>query len=409
MKKMWTVVRKEYLERVRSKSFVIATVLGPALMSLLILMPMLLSETGKDEERVVGMVDPSGRWREPMAAAIAQRELGNVQLQAVDNVEALKEMILAGDLHSGVVLEEDFLHNPQAIYYNQSVSSMVVRNEVLRPVLDLALRSARFQEKKVPAEIFTYLIEGSRWQSRVLTDKGEQEQDDSVSFGMAFVLIMIIYMMVLMYGNHTLTAVIEEKSTRMVEVLLASVSPGDLMLGKILGIGAAGLTQFVIWTGAFYLLSLRDVEIGGFTLDVGFLTPLILISFIGFFILGFFLYATLYAGIGAMCNTVQDSQQFQTTLAMGMAIPMALMTMILRAPDSTLSVVLSLFPFFSPILMFTRVSVSTPPMWQVGLSWALMLITIYLSARAAGKLFRVGILMHGTAPTWASLVKAVKA
>jgi len=417
MSKILTVVRKEYLERVRSKSFVIATVLGPAIMSLFILMPMLLSETGKDEERIVGMVDPSGQWLQPMSGTIEKLELGNVRLQAVGNaeqpadqrVQALKDMIQSGELHSGLVLGEDFLHEPQATYYNQSVSSLVVRNEVLRPALNQVLREARFREKEVADGLFHYLIAGSQWQSIVITDEGEQEQDDNVSFGMAFVLIMIIYIMVIMYGNHTLTAVIEEKSTRMVEVLLASVSPEDLMLGKILGIGGAGLTQFAIWTGAFYALSRRGVEIGGFSLDIGFLTPMILISFIGFFVLGFFLYATMYAGIGAMCNTVQDSQQFHTTLAMGLVIPMMLLTMIMRAPDSTLSVVLSLVPLFSPILMFMRVSVSNPPVWQVALSWALLLVSIWFSSRAAGKLFRLGILMHGTSPTWGSLIKAVKA
>ncbi len=142
---------------------------------------------------------------------------------------------------------------------------------------------------------------------------------------------------------------------------------------------------------------------------MGFLSPMILISFIGFFVLGFFLYATMYAGVGAMCNTVQDSQQFHTTLAMGLVIPMMLMTMIMRAPDSTLSVVLSLFPLFSPILMFMRVSVSTPPVWQVALSWGLMLVSIWFSSRAAGKLFRIGILMHGASPTWGSLIKAIRA
>ncbi|PIE75609.1 hypothetical protein CSA17_06560 [bacterium DOLJORAL78_65_58] len=219
MKKILTVVRKEYLERVRSKSFVIATVLGPALMSLFIVMPMLLSETGKDKERMVGLVDPAGRWLQPLSETIEKMELGNVRLRAVGTAEQptdqrlaeMKEKIQAGELHSGVVLGPDFLHDPQAIYYNQSVSSMVVRNEVLRPALNQVLREARFHEKDVSQELFRYLFVGSQWQSIVITDEGEQEQDDNVSFGMAFVLIMIIYIMVIMYGNHTLTAVIEEK------------------------------------------------------------------------------------------------------------------------------------------------------------------------------------------------------
>ena len=417
MNKIYTVIRKEYLERVRSKSFVIATLLGPAIMSLFILMPMLLSDAGKDDERLVGFVDPSGQWLTPLTEALAEQDQGNVQLVVVgegnsgpeERIEEMKTKILAGELHSGMMVDPDFMESRQITFYNQSVSTLVVRDEVLRPAMNQVLRQAHFRAESLSDSLFARILTPTSWSSILLSDDGEQEQDDAVSMGMAFVLIMIIYIMVIMYGNHTLTAVIEEKSTRMVEVLLASISPEDLMVGKILGIGLAGLTQFGIWTGAFYVLSQRGIEIGGMSLDVTFLTPVILISFIGFFILGFFLYATMYAGIGAMCNTVQDSQQFHTTLAMGLVIPMMLLTLIIRAPDSTLAVVLSLVPLFSPILMFMRVSVSNPPLWQVGLSWALMAASIWFSARAAGKLFRVGILMHGAAPTWASLIRAIKA
>lgn len=417
MNKVYTVIRKEYLERVRSKSFVIATLLGPAIMSLFILMPMLLSETGKDEERLVGFVDPSGQWLTPLTLTLEEQAYGNVRLVEVgdpaagadERVEEMKQKILLGELHSGMFVDPGFMETREVTFYNQSVSTLVVRDEVLRPAMNLILRQAHFQAEGLSDEIFNRVLAPATWSSILLSEDGEQAQDDSVSIGMAIVLIMIIYIMVIMYGNHTLTAVIEEKSTRMVEVLLASISPEDLMMGKILGIGLAGLTQFGIWTGAFYVLSRQGIEVGGFSLDISFLTPVILISFIGFFVLGFFLYATMYAGIGAMCNTVQDSQQFHTTLAMGLVIPMMMLTMILRAPDSTLSVVLSLVPLFSPILMFMRVSVSNPPLWQVGLSWALMIVSIWFSARAAGKLFRVGILMHGAAPTWASLIRAIKA
>ena len=417
MNKIYTVIRKEYLERVRSKSFVIATLLGPAIMSLFILMPMLLSDAGKDDERLVGFVDPSGQWLTPLTEALAEQDQGNVQLVVVgegnsgpeERIEEMKTKILAGELHSGMMVDPDFMESRQITFYNQSVSTLVVRDEVLRPAMNQVLRQAHFRAESLSDSLFARILTPTSWSSILLSDDGEQEQDDAVSMGMAFVLIMIIYIMVIMYGNHTLTAVIEEKSTRMVEVLLASISPEDLMVGKILGIGLAGLTQFGIWTGAFYVLSQRGIEIGGMSLDVTFLTPVILISFIGFFILGFFLYATMYAGIGAMCNTVQDSQQFHTTLAMGLVIPMMLLTLIIRAPDSTLAVVLSLVPLFSPILMFMRVSVSNPPLWQVGLSWVLMAASIWFSARAAGKLFRVGILMHGAAPTWASLIRAIKA
>jgi hypothetical protein len=138
-----------------------------------------------------------------------------------------------------------------------------------------------------------------------------------------------------------------------------------------------------------------------------FLTPVILVSFLLFFLLGFFLYATLYAGVGAMCNSVQDSQQFGY-LNFGLILPMVMLPLVMENPNSPLVTILSLVPLFSPVLMFMRVCLETPPVWQILLSWVLMAGSIWITSRAAGKLFRVGILMYGASPTWASLVRALR-
>ncbi|MCP4572303.1 MAG: ABC transporter permease [bacterium] len=417
MRKVLTVIRKEYLERVRSKSFVIGTLLGPVLMSMFILVPVLVADKGGDEHRTVGIIDLSGEVLESLSFVLADQGRGNVELEPLDCgardrdacVEELRGQILDGTVHSGVVLGENFYDEPRATFYNQSVSSLVLREDVLEPALNRVLREARFARVDVPESVYTYLSGRAYWDSRSVTaEGGEQVQNEAGSFVVAVSLIMIIYMMVIMYGSHTLTAVIEEKSSRMAEVMLASVSPGHLMLGKVLGIGLSGLTQFGIWALAFFVVSQRGVTIGDFSLDAAMLTPTILVSFVVFFLLGFFLYATLYAGVGALCNSIQDSQQFNTPLVMGLVIPMMLLSLVLRSPDSTLAVVLSLVPLFAPVLMFMRVCVETPPMWQIGLSWALMIVSIWLAARGAGKLFRLGILMHGAAPTWASLVRMLR-
>lgn len=416
MNKVLTVIRKEYLERVRSKSFLIGTLLGPALMSMFIVLPLLLADSGGDDRRTIGVVDPSGLYFDQLATVLQEQGRTSLDLERYSvgragpdsAVAELKDAILSERIHSGLFIDPDFLANTKATFYNKSVSALVVR-EMLTPALNRVLREGRFAQAQVPDTLFAYLAARSDLASISVTSQGgEQEQDEDVSFAMAFILIMIIYIMVIMYGSHTLTAVIEEKSSRMVEVLLASVPPGHLMLGKVLGIGLAGLTQFAIWAGTFFFLSQRGVSVGEFNFDVAFLTPIILVAFVVFFVLGFFLYATMYAGIGAMCNTVQDSQQFHTPLAMGMVIPMLLLSLVLRAPDSTISVVLSLVPMFSPVLMFMRVCVETPPLWQIGLSWVLMVGSILLAARGAGKLFRMGILMYGESPTWATLIKVLR-
>jgi ABC-2 type transport system permease protein len=417
MKKILTVIRKEYLERVRSKSFLIGTILGPLLMSMFIVIPVLVAGKGGDDVRTVGVVDPSGLYFDPLVKVMADWGRENVNLELMGGgsvtteaaVEGMKEAILAESIHSGILIAVDFLDSGRATYYNKSVSAVLMQEEVLQPALNKVLREGRFAAADVPDSLFAYLSARTEWSNIALTAAGEEEeQDEEVGFIMAFVLIMIIYLMVIMYGSHTLTAVIEEKSTRMVEVLLASISPGDLMLGKVMGIGLAGLTQFAIWSGTLFALSQRGVSVGDLSLDTAFLTPVILINFIVFFLLGFFLYATLYAGIGAMCNTVQDSQQFHTPLVMGLVLPMMMLSLVLRSPDSTVSVVLSLIPLFAPVIMFMRVCVETPPAWQIGLSWVLMAGSIWLAARLAGKLFRMGILMYGASPTWATLIKVLR-
>jgi len=417
VRKILTVIRKEYLERVKSKSFLIGTLLGPALMSMFIVLPVLLADKGGDVARTVGVIEPSGLYFDSLTEALIDRGGENVNLQLIetptgtteDALAAMKESILDESIHSGILISGDFLDSGKATFYKKSVSASFMLEEVLEPALNRVLREERFSAAEVPDTLYSYLVAETIWSNIGLTaEGGEEVQNEGVDIIMAIALIMIIYMMVIMYGSHTLTAVIEEKSSRMVEVLLASIAPGDLMLGKVMGIGLAGLTQFAIWSTALFAIGQRGVAIGDVSFDTAFLTPVILINFIAFFLLGFFLYATLYAGIGAMCNTVQDSQQFHTPLVMGLVLPMMMIGLVLRSPDSTLSVVLSLIPLFSPVIMFMRVCVETPPVWQIGLSWLLMAGSIWVAARMAGKLFRMGILMYGASPTWATLIRVLR-
>ncbi len=416
MSKVLTIIRKEYLERVKSKSFLIGTLLGPALMSMFIVLPVLLANSGADNARTIGVVDGSGTILPQLETALADGEQSQLTLlsfggQDMDSdVKKLKEAVRTEEVDAGLVLNGDFIANGEGTFFSQSVSAMTLRDDVLRPALNRILREARFAKADIPDSLYSYLSARTHWSSFTINAEGVQEkQNEEATIIAAIALIMIIYMMVLLYGNHTLTAVIEEKSSRMVEVLLASVSPGNLMLGKVMGIGLAGLTQFGVWAVAFFFISQQGVSVGSFSFDVHFLTPVILISFVMFFVLGFFLYATLYAGIGAMCNTVQDSQQFHGPLTMGLVLPMMLLSLIMRAPDSTVAVVLSMIPLFSPVLMFMRVCLETPPLWQILTSWALLAVSIWFAARMAGKLFRMGILMYGAAPTWASLLRVLRA
>jgi ABC-2 type transport system permease protein len=219
-------------------------------------------------------------------------------------------------------------------------------------------------------------------------------------------MVMIIYMSVLLYCIAVMRSVIEEKSSRIMEVMLASATPQQLLAGKILGVGAAGLTQIAIWVLAAAGLSLFALASGG-ALPVH--LPLsTAISFAGFFLLGYLLYSALYAAVGAMVNREQEAQQVQFLVMMPLIACVVLLQAVIQDPGSRLSFWASMIPFCSPLLMFARTVIATPPVWQILLSLFLLLITIYGVLVVSARIYRVGILMYGKRPTLPELVKWIK-
>jgi len=413
--KMMAIIRREYLERVKSKGFVISTVLIPFLMSLTIVIPM-LSADKVDEHHDVAVVDPDGLWTPALELILDERYGGTVDLMPIllsgrplaEGVEDLRDMVSKEIVDGGIVFDADFIETRRLRFYVKSVAAGLA-SETLRPAIDSMLRSARFSEAGIPDSLGTYLMTSSRWERLTVSEDGAATaRDERAIMGMAFTLIMMLYMMVLMYGQQTLVGVIDEKTSRVVEVMLSSVPSWQLMMGKILGIGGAGLTQILIWTISLSIASTRGIDIAGISIDASVLSPLILVSFLMFFVLGFLLFSALYAGVGALCNSIQEAQPFATPLMMFIIIPMLMLTVVMKQPDAPFAVIMSLIPMFTPILMFMRVIMDTPPLWQIVLSWVLMALTIVVFARGAGKLFRVGILMHGAAPSWKTLIKVLK-
>lgn len=406
--KVWAIIRREYIEKVRTKGFLLSTLLIPTLMSMMFVIPTLIENMGGNDVRTVGVFDPSGEFVSQMRDALELGGKENYMLVKTDAAENLATGITDGTFDVGVAISVDYIESRKLKFYSGTVSSMV-NMETLGPVMNRILSIQRQSNAGVSDSLQTYLLARPSWEHVSVNETGETSSaNEESTFGIAITLIMILYMMILMYGQHTMMGVIEEKSSRIVEVVLSSVSSTQLMIGKIAGIGLAGLTQFSIWSLVLVWGSKSGVEISGFTLDGSFLTPTILVSFLVFFVLGFLLFATLYAGVGAMCNTPQEAQQFAVPLMLCNVIPMMLLSLVIMEPNSSIAVILSLIPLFSPILMFIRICMETPPLWQIAASWILMAASIWLALKTAGKLFRVGILMHGAAPSWKTLVKVLR-
>ncbi|MBI3758666.1 MAG: ABC transporter permease, partial [Deltaproteobacteria bacterium] len=236
------------------------------------------------------------------------------------------------------------------------------------------------------------------------------QREEGQTFFLTFGLIMAIYVSILVYGITVMRGVIEEKQWRIIEVLLSSVKPIELMLGKLIGIGLVGLTQFAVWALTGSLLSvLGTMPLMRFVkVPLPSLSPMLMFFFVLYFILGYFLYATLYAMVGAIVSNEEDGQQMQIPVTMTIVIPIMISALVMQDPNSLSSTLLSFIPFFSPILMFMRISFQTPPAWQIVLSIVLNLATILALIWLAAKIYRVGVLMYGKRPSLPEVARWLK-
>jgi ABC-2 type transport system permease protein len=251
------------------------------------------------------------------------------------------------------------------------------------------------------------LTRGLEWRTIRLSKEGERE-DKGVGIIFAIILLMILYATILMWGQVVMAGVIEEKSSRVIEVLAAGVPPTQLLAGKLLGVGAAGLTQFLVWSLSLLGISLVAAGPMPGNIPMPEISPLILFSFVAFFLLGFALYASLYAAIGAAVNTIQEAQQFVFPVIIPLVLGLVCFPVILESPDGGLAVVLSLIPLLTPLLMFLRIMVLTPPWWQIALSLVFLGASIWGVLWVSARIYRVGILMYGKKPTFPELMRWVR-
>jgi len=383
MNRILAVIRREYLAHIRTKAFWISTLIVPIVMGALMIIPAWLATRGAGEF-TVAVLDLSGHFFDPVDAEI-QRHLGG-------DDETL----------SIILVEED--PGPDIEATRERIKTRV-QEKVFDGMLVLPSTLPGLDPDAV-----SELTRRVGLKTLKLGKGGEETRDRGQTFMLAYVFVMIIYMTVLMYGMYVMRGVLEEKSSHVVEVIISTVKPFELMLGKILGIGAVGLTQFLIWATLMAAISAPGMvsAMGMGDIELPTIPAQLLVFFVIYFVLGFLLYGTLYAAVGAAFDTEQEAQNFQFVVMIPLMIPLVLLWQMINQPDSTLSVVLSLIPFFTPMLMFLRMTLTAVPAWQVAASVVLMIATILASAWVVGKIYRVGILMHGSKPKLKDLVRWVR-
>jgi|SRR5580704_55043 ABC-2 type transport system permease protein len=411
MRATWVIARREFLERVRTKWFAAMTILGPVLMIGLIVIPVMLASTGTKGAKVA-IVDDTGALGDKLVTQFAgshQHWKAHV-VPSTTTDEELRAQIRKKELSGYLRIPKDAFAQGEIVYRGDNATNQTVQYELHKDITAamLEVRGKRFNlDQTQLAELLTAP------KISTLHTNGETEgENGEATFFLGYIIALILYMVITIYGVNVMRSVVTEKSSRVVELMVAATKPTSMMAGKILGVGGAGLAQIAIWLGVGGLaLANRDALLGLFGASASgaaalpSLGGLDIAIVIAFFMGGFLFYSTMYAAVGAMVASEQDSQQAQLPITMLLVIGMVSMTAITGDPRGHTSQLMTLIPFWSPMLMPLRYLLGGASLGEVAVSFGIVVLAMAIVARAAAKIYRVGILMYGKRPGLGELVR----
>jgi ABC-2 type transport system permease protein len=405
---IWLIAKREYLERIRTKAFLIATIMIPALMGGLGFGSAWIGSHTKSSAHIAILST------DPVFARDLKQELehgkdSHMTVDLLPNTPAERTQLdrqlrntqspLAGYLQ--VLPPPTPRTRPKFIYKPRSASD-ISTNAALREATKAVLTRERLLGQGMGAADIDALM------APVDIDTSASG-DTTVAFFAAYVLFFLMYMVIMLYGMNTARSIIEEKSSRIFEVLLATIQPDEMLAGKILGVGSVGLTQVGVWMIAAVIIgTVFAGTIPGSVAGHSILSATQIAFFVAYFLFGFLLYSSIAAALGAMTNSEQELQQLNMFLVIPLAFSMLMLFSIIKDPDSTLSRIVSLIPFCSPLLMNFRVSIGNPQPWEEILSFVLMTLTILGILWFASRIYRVGILMYGKKPNLPEILRWLK-
>jgi ABC-2 type transport system permease protein len=412
MRKIWVVIRREFLEKVRTKWFIISTVLGPLLMIGFIAVSIMMAEGGVAQRRIAVVdVGSSGLgerlWR--MLSAPEQWEVRLIDAQAADLervTDSLTTSVGLKEFDGYLIVTDEAIENGSLEYRGSNVSSLT-EMEALQRMLQQGLMIARLNRVGVDPQVVAQAQIPVRMRTVSIRDGQETEESAESVFLLAYIMWIVLYIAILLYGLQVMGSVVEEKTTRVVEVLISSLKPFQLLAGKVVGVGAVGLFQMLVWGVAGWLIVMRrDVILEQFGVDASAaqaipmpdVSAATVVIFLAYFVLGYFLYAAMFAAVAAMSNSEAEARQAQTPVVMLFVIPSVLMLGILQQPGGTMAVAFSLIPFTAPIAMPVRWAGTAVPIPELIGSIGLLLLALCAVTWVAGRIYRVGILMYGKRP-----------
>ena len=436
MNKIGIIIAREFNERVRKKSFIISTLLMPILMLGMMAAPTLMMLFAKGEQKQIIVLDDSH--------CIAEQLTGDEELEFLIGNESLEQARADSEIFGVLWIGEDIVDNPSNVkLYTNSSSSMSLESNISSQ-MERIIEQERL--KRYGIENLEQIIEDVKANVTLTTYRNdlaeEGAEEEATSSGVAYilglVLGMMLYMFLLIYGSMVMTSVIEEKGSRVLDVLVSSVKPFELMMGKILGVASVAVTQIAIWAvlvcglSAAVLPSLmpedvmqtvQAVEAGTMTsaeagIDADMLSAVALATdpvklvmmfvwLLLFLVGGFLFYSAMFAAVGSAVDSIQDASQLQTPITVPIILALILAMSVFNDPSSSLAFWGSMVPFTSPVVMMARIPFGIPT-WEIVLSLVLLYISVAGMAWMAGKIYRVGVFMHGKKPTLKELLSWIR-
>tara|TARA_X000001036_G_scaffold374191_1_gene362435 strand:+ start:534 stop:1856 length:1323 start_codon:yes stop_codon:yes gene_type:complete len=438
MNKILLIIKREYLSRVRKKSFIIMTILGPVLMAGLILAPILLMDSSDEEKKEIWVCDENNLF-EPQF-----EDLDGTDYQFFKNdLIEVKERFNTSDGYALVHIPKfdnqniDMLESSVKVYVHKPMS-LSNQNQISNNI-ESVIESIKLKEEGLTRDIIDRTRSNVNLNTIILGESGSEKTGSTeVSMGISMFGGFLIYIFIFLYGAMVMRGVMEEKTSRIVEIIISSVKPTQLMMGKIIGIALVGFTQFALWVSLTFVISsvattllvnpadinpadmangsemlIQEAEMnqGGFasvfeqleSINITFLLVMFLFYFIG----GYLMYGSLFAAVGSAVDSETDSQQFMLPITLPLIFSFIALQTILENPDSSLAFWCSIIPFTSPIVMMGRLPFD-PPLWEIGLSMVLLIFGFIFTSWLAGRIYRVGILMYGQKVNYKILWKWIK-
>lgn len=425
------IIGREFKERVAKKSFIVTTILMPVLMLAFMAAPALIMSLSSPENRTLAVIDNSGI----VLPALVEHQPESLVL--VPTAEPLDSAIRSDRYNGVLVIGADVAASPKASLYMHDASSVELESMLASRIED-AVRDQKLKSYNI--DNLQQILDETETNVNLSTirvdDKGEGESTSSfLSFGIGLFSTFILYMFLLMYGQMVMTSIIEEKSNRVLELVVSSVKPTQLMLGKILGVGLVAVVQVIIWAillGAMSMivmpmlvpdavmsqvnaLNAGTLDTASASVDVDMLqaisyfgSPVAILSIFGYLLLfligGFLFYASIFAAIGSAVDNIQDASQLQSFAVLPIILALVFSFTVAQEPNSTLAVWLSMIPFTSPMVMLCRIPFSLPG-WEIAVSVAILYLSFVVMAWISGKIYRVGIFMYGKKPNIKDLIR----